>query len=66
MHGWGGIWFGWIFWLVILGLVIWAIVVIVNARQQPGNRGQLSDKEEALDILKKRYAKGEISQEKFE
>ena len=28
--GWGGMWFGWIFWLVIIGVIIWVAVTFVN------------------------------------
>ena len=59
---WGGMWFGWIFWLAIIGLVVWLVINNQKKNQQnfpPGN-------ESPLDILKKRYAKGEISKEEFE
>jgi putative membrane protein len=52
-----------IFWLVIIGLCLYFII----------GRGKSSrlwesgpDRETALDILKKRYAKGEISKDEFE
>ena len=28
--GWSDMWYGWIFWLVIIGVIIWAVVYIVN------------------------------------
>lgn len=28
--GWSGMWYGWIFRLVIIGVIIWAVVYIVN------------------------------------
>ena len=62
--GWGGMWFGWIFWLVIIGLVIWGLSKIV--RNSRNRRDSLPSQEDALDILKKRYAKGEITKEAFE
>lgn len=62
--GWHGMWFGWIFWIVILALIVWIVVRLTannqNKQQLPGSG------ETALDILKKRYAKGEISKEQFE
>ncbi|MHC4106294.1 MAG: SHOCT domain-containing protein [Planctomycetota bacterium] len=61
MWGWGGMWFGWIFWLVIIGLIIWGVKTI--ARSQSGSRPQ---EESAMSILKKRYARGEINDEEFE
>ena len=64
MWGWNGMWFGWIFWLVIIGLIIWGVKTIAGQ-----NRSQSSSRpaeESALDILKKRYARGEITDEEFE
>ncbi|GBD88275.1 hypothetical protein BMS3Abin03_02210 [bacterium BMS3Abin03] len=61
---WGGMWFGWIFGLVILGLVIWAIVFF--ARNSGNSQNQLPREEDALEILKKRFARGEINKEQFE
>ena len=63
----GGFGFGWfmlIFWIVVLGLVIWAVVSLV--RNADGTSGQGSVKQSALEILKSRYAKGEIGKEEFE
>ena len=59
---WGGMWFGWIFWIVIIGVIVWLVI-----NNQKKNQQNLPPKEEsAMDILKKRYAKGEISKEEFE
>jgi putative membrane protein len=65
-YGWGmgwGMGFGWVFmiffWvLAVLGIVYLIRIVIIGAKKNSG--------ETALDILKKRYAKGEISKEEFE
>lgn len=60
---WGnGMWFGWIFWVAIIGLIIF-LVLNQNRRREnyyPPNQ------ETALDIIKKRYAKGEINKEQFD
>ena len=64
-YGWGmGFGIGWftmiIFWaLLILG--IFYFVKIIAGSPKKGDRG-----ETAIDILKKRYAKGEISKEEFD
>lgn len=61
----GGMWFGWIFWIVILVIIIWAVVQFTNRNQQ-NNRLNSNSEETPLEILKKRYAKGEISKEEYE
>ncbi|MBK9099470.1 MAG: SHOCT domain-containing protein [bacterium] len=63
MNGFGGMWFGWIFWIIIIGLVIYLIVRFTN--QKNSGTGQISN-ETPLDVLKKRYARGEISKEEFD
>lgn len=65
MNGWGGMWIGWIFWLVILALIVWGVVTIVNNSRRRNDQNFSSPREDALDILKKRYARGEIDQQQF-
>lgn len=57
----GGGWFMMIFWwgLIILGLVLLVGWIIRQTSQS--NQGKSS-----MDILKERYAKGEISKEEFD
>ena len=68
MDGFGGMMggFGWfmpVFWLAILGFIIWIVIVAT----QDANRQQPAAKpESALDIIKERYARGEITKEEFE
>jgi putative membrane protein len=64
--GWGGMWFGPIFPLIIIAIIIWAVVTFVNNTRKHDRQNSHLQKETALDILKKRYAKGEISKEEFE
>ena len=59
----GGMWYGWIFWLVIFVVIIW---VIINQMNKNKRDIQLPQQESALDILKKRYAQGEINKNEFE
>ena len=60
-HGWGMGW-AWILGLVILVIIIWLVVKTVN---QDRSASQSRNKS-ALDILKERYARGEISKEEYE
>ncbi len=58
--------FGGVFMLLFWGLVIVAIVALVRwLIGQSGYRGT-ADQDTALDILKQRYARGEIETEEFE
>lgn len=63
MDGGSGMGIGWVF-----GFLILAIIVGLLIRGLCANRGQYRqtlEKDEALEILRKRYAKGEISEEEF-
>ena len=66
MWGWeGGMDFGhgggymWIILLIIIGVVVYLIIQNTKSKTD-------SDQETPLDILKKRFAKGEITKEQFE
>jgi putative membrane protein len=60
----GGMWFGWIFWFIIIGIIIW---LLINQSGRNRNQNQINPHNEShLDILKKRYAKGEITKEQFD
>lgn len=52
----------WVFWILMLAGLIFLIWWIVRQSQSRSS----SREEDALDILKKRYAKGEIDLEEFE
>ncbi len=62
-YGWG-MGFGWIFMVIFWALVIFGIVYIVQSLTR--RAGQSGKEESALDMLKKRYAKGEITKEEFD
>lgn len=59
----GGMWFGWIFWILLIVLVVWLFINQNSRSKQNFNNPQ---SESPMDILKKRYAKGEITKEQFE
>jgi len=60
----GGMWFfNFFFWILLIVGVILLIVWLVRQSGKP-IRGHAE--ETALDILKKRYAKGEIGKEEYE
>lgn len=68
--GWGGgFGFGWIFMLLFWGLIIWAIIVLAKnlSGENCCNSHQNKNKQDkAMDILRERYATGELSKEDFE
>lgn len=67
MHG--GYWgFGWIFtlifWVIIIMAIVWAVKHLVAGGGPHGLH--MSGEDPAMQILKERYAKGEIGKEEFE
>lgn len=75
MGGYGG-YGGWgmglhsIFWLVILGLIVWAVVAMIrsNTGHTSGSAGHHlpGPRSNGLAILEERYAKGEIDREEYQ
>lgn len=61
LHGFGMGW-GWISGLIILAIIIWLVIRIVNQNTSQ----KQTDRRSALNILKERYARGEISKEEYE
>lgn len=61
--GWGFMWFGWVFWIIFIGIIIWAVIRITSGQSAHKSSG---NNEEALQILKRRYASGEISKEEYD
>jgi putative membrane protein len=69
-----GFGFGWvmmaIFWVVVIGLAVWLLSLLfprathsTSAADTPQRTGAL---ESPAEILKRRYARGEITKEQFE
>lgn len=65
MGGFGTMWLMPVFWILILGLIIWAVVALVRGLSEPKGSGT-SRADSALNILKRRYAVGDISKEEYE
>jgi putative membrane protein len=62
---WGnGLWTGWFFWVGIIALIVYLVVNQGNKNRQIHLPPPPPDS--PLDILKRRYAKGEINKEQFE
>ena len=55
----GGVWML-LFWGAFIGLVVWGIRALTGSRGKPVNR------EDRYEIVRRRYAQGEITREQFE
>ena len=62
MGGYGGMWLMPILMVVFWGLIIWGIVALVRF----GVSNSCKHNETAIEILKTRYAHGEISKQEYE
>jgi len=60
--------FGGIFGLLLIVVIVWAVMQFTNkSNQSDGANGKIAiGKENALDIIKRRYARGEIDRQEFE
>lgn len=61
-----GMGFGWIFMVLFWALVILGIVYLLKLVSGGTKSEKQEEEDTALDILKKRYARGDISKEEFE
>ena len=64
MTGFGGWWTMGIFWLVAIGLIVWLVVYLVRGGKI--NSCSTGGDVKALEILKTRYARGEIDKKEYE
>ncbi|MEJ2638300.1 MAG: SHOCT domain-containing protein [Desulfosarcinaceae bacterium] len=70
MPGWDhmmgtGAYGGMLMWLIVIIVIAFVVYLIVN-RNLPAGGPRTGRGESALDILKRRYAEGEISKEEFD
>ncbi len=64
MGGFGNMFLMPIVWIVVLGLIIWAVVTAIYS---PGESNSTAHKADSpLEILKRRYARGEIDKEEYQ
>ncbi len=66
MNGGSGMFFGggfmWIIWIILIIAVIYAVKAAMSSGSQQSNQSN----ETPLEILKKRYARGEIDEQEYE
>ena len=53
--------FMWLFWIFLVIVIVWALKAVMGNSNSPPEM-----QKPALDILKERYAKGEIDEQEFE
>lgn len=66
-HGgwmWGMHWLWWLFWIAVAALLIWALVSVVGGLGPTDATGR-DDRESAEEVLRRRYAAGEIDEEEY-
>jgi len=62
MGGGGFMLLGSVLLLVLIGLIIWKVLTLTNKNE----KRDIIDDESSQNILKKRYARGEITKEQFD
>lgn len=58
--------FGIIFWILFILLIVGLVRWYMNSHEEGSDKEEEKEGESALSILKKRYAKGEITLKEFE
>ena len=70
-HGFFGQWshmmpFGGLFFWILIVLAVIILIAVISKRRRSGPVENPSSRETPLDILKKRYARGELTKEEYE
>jgi putative membrane protein len=65
MGGFGSMGLMSVFWVLILGLIIWAVIALARGVGQPASPDSGAS-DSALNVLKKRYAHGDINKDEYE
>lgn len=67
MHdGWGGMFGMWIFWVVLIVLAVVAMIWLVRTASSGGGGSGPRSAQAPEEILKERYARGEIDDEEYQ
>lgn len=67
MMGMGGMLLMWLLWILIIALLVWGIFRLVKrSRSDSSGRRDTAERESPLDILKRRYASGDMSTDEYE
>ena len=68
MHPMSGMWGAWGLGMMVMMLVFWGVMItgIVLAIRWLAGQGEKSRSDRALDILRERYARGEINKDEFD
>lgn len=65
-YGWDGGWLGWVGMVIWWVVIIWLVVAAIRWFSARTDSGSMSHGKSALEILKERYAKGEIDKKEYE
>jgi len=65
-YGWDGGWFGWIGMVIWWILLVFLVVSAIRWFSDRAGRGGGEQGKSALEILKERYARGEIEKKEYE
>lgn len=65
-YGWDGGWLGWVGMVIWWVVIIWLVVAAIRWLSDRAGSGGSERGRSALEILKERYAKGEIDKKEYE